>query len=228
MLAGATGLVGRALLARLLADPAYSNVHVVGRRAPNDVPASQQSKLRVHTVDFANTAQLAALPKADDLYIALGTTIKVAGSQAAFKAVDFDAVVALAQQQCAPPAPENIASRPGVRLGVVSAMGADPQSRVFYNRIKGEMEAAVSKLGFASVSIARPSMLDGAREHTGQPARAGERVALAFMKPLAFLIPADYEAIHVDTVAAALHRMVREGQSGVRIALSGELQQLGH
>jgi uncharacterized protein YbjT (DUF2867 family) len=224
MLAGATGLVGRALLARLLADPAYAQVHAVGRRAPD----IQHAKLQSHTVDFGNSERLAALPRADDLYITLGTTIKIAGSQEAFKAVDFDAFVALARIQTTQIATKSVAHKSyDRRLGVVSAMGADPQSRVFYNRVKGEMEAAVSKLGYESVSIARPSMLDGAREQTGQPPRAGERIALALMKPLAFLIPADYEAIHVDTVAAALHRMVREGQSGVRIALSGELQKLG-
>jgi uncharacterized protein YbjT (DUF2867 family) len=220
LLAGATGLVGRELLQQLLADPRYSSVHCVGRRAPAVVHA----KLVAHIADFANAAQLAALPACDDVYIALGTTIKVAGSQAAFKAVDYDAFVALAQWNSAQAATENIAST--MRLGVVSAMGADAKSSVFYNRTKGQMEAAVSQLGYASVSIARPSILAGNRDALKQAARPGEQVGLKLMHALDFLIPANYKAIEAADVAKALHRMVTQGGQGTRVALSGELRSL--
>jgi uncharacterized protein YbjT (DUF2867 family) len=149
LLAGATGLVGRELLQLLLADPRYSAVHCVGRRA---APAAH-AKLVTHIVDFADAAQLAALPACDDVYIALGSTIRTAGSKTAFKAIDLYAVVALAQANIARSAINNIAN--DKHLGVVSAMGADAKSGVFYNRTKSEMEAAVTKLGYASVSIAR-------------------------------------------------------------------------
>jgi uncharacterized protein YbjT (DUF2867 family) len=221
LLAGSTGLVGRELLKRLLADSHYSAVHCVGRRAP---PVSHP-KLVAHVVHtMTDAALLRALPVVDDVYIALGTTIKVAGSQAVFKAVDYDAVVALAQSNIARAATNSVAK--GMRIGVVSAMGADTKSGIFYNRTKGEMEAAVSQLGYASVNFARPSMLAGDRASLAQAARPGEQIGLKLMGAINFLIPANYQAIAAADVAAALHRMVSAGQGGVRVALSGELRDL--
>jgi uncharacterized protein YbjT (DUF2867 family) len=222
LLAGATGLVGRELLQLLLADDAYNAVHCVGRRAP----AVAHPKLTAHVVaDLTNPALLAAVPACDDVYIALGTTIKVAGSPEAFKAVDYDAVMAIVHANTAQAAIKNIANE--IHLGVVSAMGADAQSGVFYSRTKGEMEAAITDAGYASVSIARPSMLAGDRASLQQAARLGEHIGLVLMQALRFAIPANYQAIEATQVARALHRMVREGEHGTRIALSGELQTLG-
>ena len=214
LLIGATGLVGTKLLKLLLADASYGEVHTVGRRAPSVT----HTKLKAHVVDLANPLQVASLPQLDDVYCALGTTIKVAGSQAAFKAIDLDAVVLVAKAA-------RQVNKAG-HLGVVSAMGADPQSSVFYNRIKGEMEAAVAQLGFESVSIARPSMLSGDRESLNQASRLGEQIGLQLMTAVSFLIPANYKAIEAVDVARALHRMVTEGHPGVRIAMSGELTAL--
>ncbi|HWP11866.1 MAG TPA: NAD(P)H-binding protein, partial [Ramlibacter sp.] len=145
MLAGASGLVGRAILQGLLADDSVAAVHTLGRR---ELPF-QHAKLTQHRVDFKF---LPALPGAGEAFVALGTTIKVAGSQEAFRAVDFDAVVAVAKAAKASGA---------TRLGVVSAMGANARSKVFYNRVKGEMEEALSALGFETLVIARPSFLVG-------------------------------------------------------------------
>lgn len=214
LLVGATGLVGGELLKLLLADPRYGQVHTVGRRAP----ALAHAKLTVHVVDMANALQLAALPGVDDVYCALGTTIKVAGSKAAFKAIDLDAVEAVAKAA--------IRANKSAYLGVVSAMGADAKSSVFYNRIKGEMEKAVSQLGFESISIARPSILAGDRNSLNQASRPGEQIGLKLMAAVSFLIPTNYKAINAADVARALHRMVTEGQPGVRIAMSGELSEL--
>jgi uncharacterized protein YbjT (DUF2867 family) len=222
LLAGATGLVGRELLQLLLADDAYNAVHCVGRRAP----AVAHPKLTAHVVaDLTNPALLAAVPACDDVYITLGTTIKVAGSPEAFKAVDYDAVMAIVHANTAQAAIKNVANE--IRLGVVSAMGADAQSGVFYSRTKGEMEAAITAAGYASVSIARPSMLAGDRASLQQAARLGEHIGLVLMQALRFAIPANYQAIEATQVARALHHMVREGEHGTRIALSGELQMLG-
>lgn len=220
LLVGATGLVGRELLQLLLADPRYSAVHCIGRRAP----ALTHAKLHTHVLDIHSAADLSKLPACDDVYIALGTTIKVAGSQEAFKALDLDAVVAIAQTNITQAAIKNVAT--ACRLGVVSAMGADAKSGVFYNRTKVQMEVAVSALGYASVSIARPSMLAGNRQALAQTARPGEQIGLKLMGAVDFLIPANYKPIEAADVAKALHNMVSAGTTGVRVALSGELHQL--
>src|SRR6202171_5594523 len=159
LLAGATGLIGRALLPMLLASKYYRSVHVLLRRTPADIRAS--ATLKIHQVDFARLP--ATLPTVDDVFIALGTTIKLAGSEAAFRQVDFDFVVNIARAARAAGAK---------RLAVVSALGADAKSRIFYNRVKGEMEAAIAQLGYESVVIAQPSMLLGDRAALGQPVRS--------------------------------------------------------
>ena len=207
LVAGATGLVGREILAAILTDDTYAAVHSVGRRAL----ATANPKLTVHVLDFA---ALPALPAVDDVFIALGTTIKVAGSRRAFRAVDLDAVVALAAAA---------RSSGGSRLGIVSAMGASEKSLIFYNRVKGEMERAVSGLGFESLVFARPSMLAGNRDSLGQPERSGEKLALIFMQFDA-LIPANYRAIEAVRVARALVHGVKTAEKGTRVLLSGEMQ----
>jgi uncharacterized protein YbjT (DUF2867 family) len=206
--AGATGLVGREVLAALLADKHTSAVHSLGRRT---LPLTHP-KLTQHIVDFA---ALPELPRTDDVFICLGTTIKVAGSQQAFRAVDYEAVVAVAHAAIAQGA---------TKLGVVSAMGADAKSGIFYNRTKGEMEAAVSALGYQSVSIAQPSMLAGNRASLDQPVRKGELWALNISRWLGPLIPANYRSILVTDVAAGLVRAVKAGRPGVQRLLSGQLQ----
>jgi uncharacterized protein YbjT (DUF2867 family) len=214
VVAGATGMVGRAVLARLTADKnsAYAVVHTLGRRAP-ELPAGAPSARLVSHV--SKSLLDAEVPPADDMFIALGTTIAVAGSQAAFRAIDLDAVLALARA----------ARAAGVRrLGVVSAMGADARSQVFYNRVKGEMEQAVSALGFDTVVIARPSLLDGERAALGQPTRRGEQLALKVMRLLKPLIPRNYRAISDAQVAKALVEAVLAGRPGVLILLSGQMQ----
>ena len=207
LLAGGTGLVGRELLQLLLADPSVVAVHALGRR---ELPL-HQPRLMQHRVDFA---ALPPLPHVDEAFIALGTTIKVAGSQAAFRAVDLDAVLAVAKAARAAGA---------TRLGVVSAMGADAQSRVFYNRVKGEAEAALAALGFDTLVIARPSLLVGDRHALGQPLRSGEEVGVKVSRWLAPLIPANYRPIAAAAVARALVRAVRES-AGKRVLLSGQMQ----
>lgn len=209
LLAGASGLVGREILQGLLADLSVTAVHSLARR---ELPL-QHPKLIQHIVDFKG---LPALPRVDEAFIALGTTIKVAGSQEAFRAVDFDAVVAVAKAARAAGAG---------RLGVVSAMGANARSSVFYNRVKGETEAALSALGFETLVIARPSFLAGDRESLGQPVRSGEGLALNVSRWLAPLIPDNYRSIDARCVARALLKTVPDLQ-GRRILLSGEMQRL--
>jgi uncharacterized protein YbjT (DUF2867 family) len=206
IIAGATGMVGKEILAGLLADDTVAVVYALGRKAP----ALQHPKLEVHVVDFAN---LPLLPQADEVYLALGTTIKVAGSQEAFRAIDYDANLAVAMA----------AQAAGVKkLGLVSAMGADASSKVFYNRVKGELENALEKMPFGGMVFARPSLLVGDRAVLGQPERHGEKLGLAVSKLIGFLIPANYRPIAATAVAKALLSRVPQAQ-GKTILLSGAM-----
>jgi uncharacterized protein YbjT (DUF2867 family) len=206
VLAGATGLVGREILKGLLADDSVKAVHALGRRTLDAHP-----KLTSHVVNFA---ALPPLPPVDEAYLALGTTIKVAGSQAAFRAVDFDANLAVARAAMAAGAR---------RAGLVSAMGADAHSRIFYSRVKGELEVMLAALSFEGLVIARPSMLVGDREALGQPVRSGERIAMYAGAVLGPLIPANYRPIAASDVARALLTHVPTAR-GREVLLSGAMQ----
>ncbi len=208
LIAGASGLVGRHILEGLLADDSVGAVHSLGRRELGVT----HSKLTQHRVDFSRA--LPALPSVGEAFVALGTTIKVAGSQEAFRAVDYDAVLAVAKAARAAGA---------TRLGVVSAMGADPHSRLFYNRVKGEMEQALSALAFDTLVIARPSFLAGDREALGQPLRSGEKLALRVSSWLAPLIPDNLKSIDAGAVARALLRAVPKAR-GKQVLPSGRMR----
>ncbi|MBI5721687.1 MAG: hypothetical protein HZC37_28775 [Burkholderiales bacterium] len=208
LLAGATGLVGRALAAQW---PGPQPLHLLVRR---EVPASGPGQ-RVHVVDFA---ALPPLPACEWAFCCLGTTIKVAGSQAAFRAVDHDAVLAFARAAVAA----------GVtHLAVVSALGADARSRNFYSRTKGEMEAALRSVGLRHLVIARPSLLAGDRASLAQAPRFGEVMALALTRPLARFIPKAWRPIEAGTLARALLRSLADAAPGVTVLESAALQDLG-
>lgn len=204
LLAGATGLTGEHLLDRLLNEPTISRV-----LAPTRRPLAEHSHLENPVGDLS--ALLPALGgQVDIAFCCLGTTIKQAGSQEAFKAVDLDLVVAFAKR----------AREMGARhLLVISAINADPESSVFYTRIKGEMEQALIAQDWPQLTIARPSLLVGNRSE--------QRLAEQLAAPLAKLIPGKYGAIEACTLGRALWRLALEEQSGVRIVESDELRRLG-
>lgn len=208
VLAGASGLIGRALLALLVESPRYRHVHVLLRRPVPDLPAG--GRIDTSVVDFA---RLPALPAADDVFIALGTTIRAAGSEAAFRRVDFEAVLAVARA----------ARTAGARcLIVVSAHGADPNSRLFYSRVKGEMEQAVTTLGYERVVIAQPSLLLGDRAALGQPQRPGEEWAARLLRPALALVPRPVRPISAEALARAmLHAAVHAGPGVTRLTSAG-------
>ncbi len=208
LLAGASGLVGHALAAQW---PGPQPLHLLVRREITPTGPAQ----RVHVVDFA---ALPPLPRSDWAFCCLGTTIKAAGSQAAFRAVDHDAVLAFARAALAA----------GVtHLAVVSALGADVRSGNFYNRTKGEMEAALRALGPRHLLIARPSLLAGDRSRLAQAPRRGEQLALMLTRPLAGLIPKAWRPIGADTLARALLRGLAQAPAGVSVLESAALQDLG-
>jgi uncharacterized protein YbjT (DUF2867 family) len=210
LVAGASGLVGGHLLDALLGSPLYQAVCSLGRR-----PLPQQHpKLTQRTVDFARL-ESEALPASDDAFCCLGTTIKKAGSQEAFRAVDHGAVLAFAKA----------ARKAGARrFLLVSALGADSGSRIFYNRVKGETEEDLKGVGFESLIILRPSLLLGDRAES----RPGERAAIMVSKALGPLLrPFSGRPIEARTVARAMMALARDAASGTRVALSGELHGLG-
>ena len=217
LVAGATGLVGRAVLQRLAGGAPLGRVTALLRQAAQAtaLPAGVHSMV----VDFKTLGQAGqpGLPATDWALCCLGTTIKVAGSQEAFRAVDFDAVLAFAR--AAKVAGAN-------RLGVVSALGADARSAVFYNRVKGEMEQALRALGLPRLVIARPSLLLGERSALGQAPRLMETLAQAWMPAVGWLIPRPLRPISADVVAAALIAALATDQPGVLVIESAALQTL--
>ena len=217
LVAGATGLVGRAVLQRLAGDARLGPVTALVRQAgqASGLPTGVQASV----VDFNTLGQAGqpGLPPTDWALCCLGTTIKVAGSQAAFRAVDFDAVLAFAR--AAKVAGAN-------RLGVVSALGADARSAVFYNRVKGEMEQALRSLGLPHLVIARPSLLLGERSALGQAPRLVETLAQAWMPAIGWLIPRPLRPISADAVATALVAALADNTPGVQLLESSALQAL--
>jgi uncharacterized protein YbjT (DUF2867 family) len=204
LLAGATGLTGEHLLDRLLSEPTVARVLAPSRR-----PLATHAHLENPQGEL-----LTLLPqldgKVDTAFCCLGTTIKQAGSQEAFRAIDHDLVVAFAE--CA----RALGAR---HLLVISALGADASSTVFYNRVKGEMEHALREQNWPQLTIARPSLLLGAR----QDFRLGERLAAPFMRWL----PGKYRGIKATVLARALWRLALEEDSGIRVVESNQLRRLG-
>lgn len=210
LLAGATGLVGGQILEALLRDEAVSVVHALSRRPLRLC----HPKLQVHIVDVAS---LPALPPADEVYLSLGTTIRVAGSQAAFRAVDLEANLAVARAALAA----------GVRrVGLVSAVGANARSAVFYNRVKGELEDGLKAMDLSALVIAQPSLLLDYRDGLQQPPRLGERIAIPIAKLLAPLLPGVYRPVRARAVAQALVRTVPTAE-GVIVLASDVLDRIG-
>jgi uncharacterized protein YbjT (DUF2867 family) len=204
LLAGASGLTGEHLLDRLLSEPTVARVLAPSRRALAEHPHLDNPQGEL--LDLL--AQLNG--PIDTAFCCLGSTLKQAGSQDAFRAIDHDLVLAFARR----------ARELGARhLLVISALGADPASAVFYNRVKGEMEQALRAMDWPQLTIVRPSLLLGAR----QEFRLGERLAAPFMRWL----PGKYRGIKATVLARALWRLALEENDGIRVIESGQLRRLG-
>lgn len=207
---GATGLVGREILRQVLADPRFAAVTVLGRRSAGVT----HDKLREHLIDFDRPEVWASLVQGEVLLSALGTTIKAAGSREAQYRVDHTYPLRVAQA-----ARDN-----GTGTYVlVSSTGASPRSRVFYSRMKGELERDVEALGFPRTRVLRPGLLDGARaEH-----RAGEQWMLRVLRPVAGLLPAAARPIHAEVVARAAIAAAFDPAPGVVRYEAADLFRLG-
>lgn len=204
LLVGATGLVGRSLLKKLLADEQVDRVRVLSRR-PLD---HDHGKLEVRLSEFDDLDELGDFLAVDDVYCALGTTMKSAGSRAAFERVDYHMVVDVARAARAAGAR---------RIAVVSAAGTAESSPSFYSRVKARMEAAVSALDYEAVFLLRPSLLLGERRESRPAERLGQLVApllgLLLIGPLQ-----KYRPDRADDVAEAMHRLINDAQAiGVQV-----------
>lgn len=205
LLAGATGLVGRAVLSRALADARVTRVVAPTRRA---LPAAP--KLDNPLVDFDHLPADAAWWAVDAVICTLGTTIRDAGSPQAFRVVDHDYPLAVAR----------LARQHGASTFVLtSAMGADPGSRIFYNRTKGELERDLAACGFASLTLVRPALIGGAR----QAPRPAERLGQVVVGALGPLLPRRWRLNPADNIARALLDAAIRAAPGQRIVSSDAL-----
>lgn len=200
LVAGYTGLVGCCLVDGLLRDDRYVQVKLVGRRPPE----ATGPKLHAIVTELGNLAPLTAQLAADDAFCCVGTTIRAAGSRAAFERVDFHMIVDFAR----------VAREAGARRFVlVSSLSANPRSPVYYSRIKGRTEQAVREVGFDSLHIVRPSLLLGDRgEH-----RPGEALAQRVAPLFNALLPGPlrrYRAVAAEDVAAALLELAGREEHG--------------
>lgn len=202
LLAGGTGAVGQQLLQQLSVHPTVTELRVLLRRA---MPVPERAVPLM--TDWTDLDQHPEWFEVDTVFCALGTTMAKAGSQAAFREVDFVYPLALARQARA---------RGARHFLVVSALGANADSRVFYNRVKGEMEAALRDMGFESLTVARPALLVGERAEF----RLAERMGLA----LSWLTPTPFKPVHVAQVAAGLIRSAEHAPMGLRVLDNTQLR----
>ncbi len=213
LILGASGLVGGHLLRFVLDDPEYTNVVVLGRRSLG----IESSKLVEVVVDFDRPETYRAHAAVDDVFSCLGTTIKKAGSQEAFRKVDYEYPLAIARAASEARARQYL---------IVTAVGADSKSRVFYNRAKGEVEDALRSVAFPDgLKIFHPSLLLGDRDES----RSGERVASVVMKATSGLFMGGlkrYRAIDASQVARAMWKAARTEPSGERVYEGASLFEL--
>ena len=199
-------MIGRQLLDLLLESSRYEQVIALTR---SDLP--NHSKLVQVKTGLDELDERMTGLKADDVFCCLGTTMAKAGSKENFYKADFEYPHQLAANSFASGARQFL---------LVSALGADKDSSIYYNRVKGEIEAAVTKTGFETLHIFRPSLLLGPR----QEKRPGEDTAKLLYKIFGFLIPAKYQAIDAIKVSRAMLHFARQDQRGIFIHESKQMQ----
>jgi uncharacterized protein YbjT (DUF2867 family) len=208
LVAGATGLVGRETVRLLLADPEFTRVVALSRRPLS--PEVNAPKLEQRVLDFDDLAQHHALFAVDAIICAMGTTIKQAGSQLRFRVVDYEYPLTIARLG---------RSQDASTFVLVSTLGADPSSRVFYSRLKGELEDALRGLGYRTLTVVRPSLLLGKRAEL----RLGEEVAKGASRLLSGVIPAKYRPVEARAVAETLVRAAKDDTPGMRVIESASI-----
>ena len=196
LIIGATGLIGGYCLEALLDDLKYSEVTAVARKPI----LKTHRKLKTVVTQFSNLEEQLANIKVDDIFCCLGTTIKKAGSREAFKHVDYSLVVTIA---------ELMKKQGAEQFLVVSAMGANTNSKVFYSKVKGEMEESVQDVDYPCLRIIRPSLLLGPREEF----RFGEKIGAIIapiLSPLLFGPMKKYRPVEAQSVARFMVRVANK------------------
>lgn len=212
IVAGSTGLIGKGLVQKLLQHRGYGRVISLVRR-PTGL---QHQKLIEQVVSFDDFLLEKELLQDADVFCTLGTTMKQAGSKEAFRKVDYEYPIRLAKQA---------AQQGAAQYLIVTAMGADKQSSIFYSRVKGEVEDALRALHFPALHLFRPSLLLGERAQF----RFGERASAVAMKLLGFAFAGPlrkYKAISASAVAEAMLRAALAGRSGVQVYESDAIEDL--
>lgn len=203
---GASGLIGSSLVKMLLESPQYREIHILTRKKIDLL----NEKLIQHVIDFDQLAGQSFDFKVDDAFCTLGTTIAKAGSKIAFTKVDHDYVISFAIMA------KSIGT---TGFYMVSSMGANQSSSIFYSKVKGQVEEDLKLLGFPRLGIFRPSLLLGPRLEK----RAGEKFAGWMMTAFDFAIPSKYKAIHVDKVSKKMVEVSQQSETGVFLFESDQL-----
>ena len=197
-LIGSTGLIGTHFLEEISPDD-FQNVKAITRRKIPNLENKDFIKQSVH--DFSELEKMRQDLKTDVLVSALGTTIIKAGSKDEFMKIDHDLPLEISR----------IAKEEGCRTMIlISSMGANSKSKIFYNRVKGLLEESLEKVGFKEFHILRPSLLLGKRTE----ARPAEHIPKLIMDHLSFLIPWKYKPIHASIIAKTIKCIIMEEKSG--------------
>lgn len=212
LLVGATGLVGSFVLEQLLQDSSFDSVVVLSRKSLN----KNNPKLKEVIVNFDELGKYSNDIKADAVFCCLGTTIKAAGSQEAFKKVDYEYPLRVAE----------IAKQNGTQTYLlISALGSSKSSIIFYNRVKGEVEEAIGKLNFNAFHILQPSLIIGERKES----RMGEGIAQKLSPvydTLMFGPLTKYKSIKAEQIAKAMIHFSKSDAKGILRHESDELQKV--
>ncbi|MFT4645006.1 MAG: hypothetical protein ACI8ZX_001417 [Planctomycetota bacterium] len=214
IIVGSTGLIGNHLLQNLIEDQTFEEIIILVRRETQ----ISSPKVKQIVFDFDDLTSYSKLNGTDVIFCCLGTTIKVAGSKENFRKVDFQYPLNMAKLV------------PSKQYLLVSAMGANKNSNIFYSKTKGELEDELKKLNFTSLNIFRPSQLTGNRKEI----RQGEIVSEKLMNLFSFFIPKKYQLIEAETVAKAMkikaclsaNRQAKEEIKGTFTYSSDEIRQI--
>ena len=190
---GATGLTGSILLKKLLKDPVYEKIKLFSRSTAD----MNSPKIKEHLIDMFQLENHSEAFKADVVFCCIGTTKSKTPDKETYKKIDYGIPVTAAK----------LAKQNGIETFIViSAMGADANSSIFYNKTKGEMQRDVLSQNIKNTYILQPSLIVGDRDEN----RFGEKVATFFMKTFGFLIPKKYKMIKAETIAKAMLALAKK------------------